>query len=124
MSPHVSSFVRRYRSALLDYLLGNGETGRMRAYDLGRLAIDNGIGLLQILGAHQKAIHAVLESAQSVEASLARLKASEEFLMDTLSPFEMTYRGVVGSNATTPRTPTGPHPPASHAGRTHRRRPL
>jgi hypothetical protein len=112
MSPHVASFVRRYRSALLDYLLGNGETGRMRAYDLGRLAIDDGIGLLHILGAHQKAVNAILESTQTIETSLARLKASEEFLMDTLSPFEMTYR------------PTSHSSHAAHAPRTRRQRSL
>jgi len=107
MSTQAASFVRRYRAALLDYLLGNGETGRARAYNLGRRAIDDGIGLLHILGAHQKAINAILGSSQTVEESLRRLKASEEFLMDTLSPFEMTYRGFVASIEGFRRSPAG-----------------
>lgn len=88
-------FARRYRAALLDYLLGNGESGRERAYELGRSALDNGIGLLQILRVHQKAVNTILESTPAGDEGLACLRASEEFLMETLSPFEMTYRGYV-----------------------------
>src|SRR5688572_22920808 len=86
-------FSRRYRAALLDYLLGNGEAGLSTAYDLGRSAIDEDLGLLPILRAHQRAVNAILETAQNLSDSLKRLRAAEEFLMETLSPFEMTYRG-------------------------------
>ena len=78
---------------MLDYLLGNGETGLSTAYDLGRSAIDEDFGLLHILRAHQRAINTVLESTNNVPDSLKRLRAAEDFLMETLSPFEMTYRG-------------------------------
>lgn len=88
-------FSRRYRAALLDYLLGNGEAGLSNAYDLGRSAIAEDFGLLQILRAHQRAVNAVIESTDNVPDSLKRLKAAEDFLMETLSPFEMTYRGYV-----------------------------
>ena len=88
-------FARRYRAALLDYLLGSGESGRERAYELGRTAIDNSLGLLQILRVHQKAVNSILESTPTVDQGLSRLKAAEEFLMETLSPFEMTHRGYV-----------------------------
>jgi hypothetical protein len=88
-------FSRRYRAALLDYLLGNGETGLSNAYELGRTAVEEDFGLLQILRAHQRAVNAVLESTQNVPDSLKRLRAAEDFLMETLSPFEMTYRGYV-----------------------------
>jgi hypothetical protein len=95
MSTRTVLFSRRYRAALLDYLLGSGETGLSQAYDLGRTAIYEGLGLLQILRAHQRAVNAVLESTHNVNESLKRLKAAEDFLLETLSPFEMTYRGYV-----------------------------
>jgi hypothetical protein len=95
MSARTVLFSRRYRAALLDYLLGSSETGLSRAYDLGRTAIDEGLGLLQILRAHQRAVNAVLESTHTVSEGLKRLKAAEDFLLETLSPFEMTYRGYV-----------------------------
>jgi len=95
MSAQRLLFSRRYRAALLDYLLGNGETGLSNAYDLGRSAIDEEFGLLQVLRAHQRAVNAVLESTHNANDSLRRLKDAEAFLMETLSPFEMTYRGYV-----------------------------
>jgi hypothetical protein len=88
-------FSRRYRAALLDYLLGNGETGLSNAYDLGRSAIEEGFGLLQILRAHQRALNGILEASHNVPENLKRLRAAEDFLLETLSPFEMTYRGYV-----------------------------
>jgi len=96
-------FSRRYRAALLDYLLGSGEPALARAYDLGRRALDDGFGLLYVLQAHQGAIDAVLESTHTVKESLNRLKAAEVFLMETLSPFEMTYRGYVALLKQEPR---------------------
>ena len=95
MGTRSALFSRQYRAALLDYLLGSGETGLARAYDLGRTAMDGGLGLLQILRAHQQAANAILESTRDVREALRRLKAAEEFLMDVLSPFEMSYRGYV-----------------------------
>ena len=102
-------FSRRYRAALLDYLLGNGEAGLSTAYELGRSAIDEDLGLLQIVRAHHRAVNDVIESTHNVGDSLKRLKAADEFLMETLSPFEMTYRGYVallhGNHGTPPARP-------------------
>jgi len=95
MSAQRLLFSRRYRAALLDYLLGNGETGLTTAYDLGRSAIDEDLGLLHILRAHQRAVNSVVEATQNSADCLRRLRAAEDFLMETLSPFEMTHRGYV-----------------------------
>ena len=95
MGSQTALLSRRYRAALLDYLLGSGEAALSRAYDLGRTAIDEGIGLLPILRAHQDAIQAVLPPTLPPLESLKRLTAAEDFLMEILSSFEMTYRGYV-----------------------------
>lgn len=95
MGTHTVLFSRRYRAALLDYLLGAGEVGLARAYELGRRAIDEGIGLLSIVHAHQRAVHAVLESTPTASEALGRLEAAEMFLVEALSPFELTYRGYI-----------------------------
>ena len=86
-------FSRQYRAALLDYLLGSGESSCERAYELGRCAIDSRLGLLQILRVHQQALSAILESTSRPEEGLRRLTASQDFLMEALSPFEMACRG-------------------------------
>lgn len=86
-------FARWYRAALLDYLLHKDENGRARAYDLGRRAMANGFGLLPVLRTHQQEVAAILEATRDAERSLQQMKAAQEFLMEALSPFEMTTRG-------------------------------
>ena len=88
-------FSRRYRAALLDYMLGSGELGRARAYELGRLAMLDSLGPLQILRVHQQALDSILQSTRRSQEGLQQLRASQEFLMESLSPFEMAYRGYV-----------------------------
>ena len=95
MPAHKALFARRYRAALLDYLLGGDEGDLVRAYDLGRTALEEGLGLLEILRTHQRAAQAILASTQSADLTRRRVVAAGEFLMETLSPFEMTYRGYV-----------------------------
>ena len=90
-------FLRRYRAALLDYLLGNRETELARAYDLGRQALADGHGLLDVLRTHQRAMHAIIEASHNAEETLKRLDASWEFLAEILSSYEMTTRGYVSS---------------------------
>ena len=62
---HDGRFSRQYRAALLDYLLGSGELGRERAYELGRRAVDLEIGLLPLaLG---------IGTGAEIQAALARV---------------------------------------------------
>lgn len=95
MKAHVVLFARRYRAALLDYLLGAGEAGLTRAYDLGRTAINEGVGLLHILRTHQKATNAVIRSSANVDEAIGKLEAAEAFLTEALSPFELSSRGYI-----------------------------
>lgn len=93
MGTQGGGFARHYRAALLDYLLSSRESERERAYELGRRAIEMKMGLLQLLHTHQKAVNGVLEPTHTQAEALRRLKASNEFLVETLSSFEMAYRG-------------------------------
>ena len=90
-------FARRYRAALLDYLLGSNEAGLVRAYELGRSAMREGLGLLEILRVHQGTMRTIVDSARDVDVILKTLDAAGQFLMETVSPFEMAYRGYVAA---------------------------
>lgn len=100
-------FARRYRAALLDYLLGSDEAGLVRAYELGRAAMREGLGLLEILRVHQATTQTIVGSTRDVDVTLKTLDAAGEFLMETLSPFEMAYRGYVSSLAAGAVPPAG-----------------
>jgi hypothetical protein len=102
-------FSRRYRAALLDYLLSGAEAELARAYDLGRTAVNEGLGLLHVLRTHQREVGDLIESAPDHDRGLRRLNAAHNFLMETLSIFEMTHRGYValvgGAKAEAPERP-------------------
>ena len=87
-------FFRRYRAALLDYLVSRGESRLVFAYEFGRARIDERVGLLQIVRVHQRAVKSILESTPA-RLRLARVIDSEQFLMEALSSFEMASRGYV-----------------------------
>lgn len=97
MAAQRMQFARRYRAALLDYLLGSDEAGLVRAYDLGRVAMGEGLGLLEIVRTHHAMTRTIVGSARDVEGMLKTLDAAGEFLLEALSPFEMAYRGYVAS---------------------------
>jgi hypothetical protein len=86
-------FSSRYCAALLDYLSGNGESGLACAWELGRVGMDEGSGLLQIVQVHHQAVNAILEATPSADGRLPTIYASEEFLMEALSSYDMASRG-------------------------------
>ena len=83
-----------YRSALVEYVRGGGESSLGRAYELGRRAISEKRGLLEIASLHHEALRAILTDTQGAARRRQILAASAEFLTEILSPYEMAHRGV------------------------------
>jgi signal transduction histidine kinase len=83
----------QYAGTLRDYLADGGEAALQRAYELGRRAIGEGIGILDLVAMHQEAMKAALIAIQSPESIRATVEASQRFLSESLSPFEMTHLG-------------------------------
>jgi len=87
-----------YRTALECYLAGGGEDALIEAYEIGRRSLANGIGILELAGLHQAATLEVLgRPGRGDTADFFR--AAEAFLVECLSPFEMSYRSVAEANA-------------------------
>ena len=57
------------------------------------MGIDEGSGLLQIVQVHHQAVNAILEATPSANGHLPAIYASEEFLMEALSTFDLASRG-------------------------------
>ncbi len=83
-----SSLVAQYRKALREHLAREGEAHLQRAYELGRIALKHGWGILDMTRLHQEALGAI--AALSGEPVV---QASSAFLMEALSPFEAAHRG-------------------------------
>ena len=88
-----------YASALGSYLAERGEAELLRAAGLGRRALAEGLGVLDMAAIHHEGLAAVVRACPPAEAS-ARVEACNVFFSEALSPFEMTHRGFKEVSAT------------------------
>jgi signal transduction histidine kinase/ActR/RegA family two-component response regulator len=92
MSGTLPDLARLYADALESYVSGRGEAALNEAYEIGRQALADGIGVLDIAAVH----HAALAGGGAVTPE--RLGKGREFLAECLSPFEMSLLGYRESN--------------------------
>src|ERR1051326_891541 len=83
----------QYKNALQGFLNGEGEPALRTAYELGRRSIAGELSSVELVTVHQEVLLDILRAAPTPEESLQRLRASSQFLIESLSPFEMTIRG-------------------------------
>jgi signal transduction histidine kinase len=88
-----SEFKREYATALGDYLDGDGETSLEKAYELGRRAVKDGVGVLELAGIYGAALADRLDGPSKEIA-----RRGSRFLLESLSSFEMTHRGFREAN--------------------------
>lgn len=86
-------FAKRYVMALRNYLLHPEEVFLQLAYELGRQAVAEGAGLLNLLRIHTAA------AQRGCDNDPQKLAAAETFFMEALSPFEATHRGFRETNS-------------------------
>jgi light-regulated signal transduction histidine kinase (bacteriophytochrome) len=89
----------RYSAALAHYLADPDEDVLNQAYELGRKALGDGLGVLDIAMAHHEALHAVISDQSRAEKPAPAIAKAAAFLTESLSPFEMSFRGYADANA-------------------------
>lgn len=83
----------RYEGALLEYLDSPDEELLLRAYELGREAMENGPGVLGLVMLHRRALGESSNGASSPpEPNGSESQTSLDFLLEALAPFEMAQR--------------------------------
>src|SRR5437867_3280938 len=97
MNEQLSELSERYVFALRSYLATEGEAALHAAYELGRRAVGEGLGVLGMAKIHQEALAAVL-LPRMVE-NQREVPAVESFFLEALSPFEAQHRGFNEANA-------------------------
>ena len=88
----------QYTAALRDSIVGMGESALQQAYELGRRALADGLGVLDMAAMYHKALAAGLPRDSTPEETALMLEAGASFFAESLSPFEMTHRGFRDSN--------------------------
>jgi signal transduction histidine kinase len=87
-----------YALALQLYLSEPEEPALARAHELGRKALTDGLGVLEMATAHSRALAAALNGPLADEERARVLGTLEAFFSEALSPFEMTHRGFWEAN--------------------------
>jgi PAS domain S-box-containing protein len=90
----LNTLVGDYAALLEEYLQGGGETALRGAYELGRRALADGLGVLEMATAHRAAVGSVLTADSPPE----RVSRVFSFFAESLSPFEMVLRGFQETN--------------------------
>lgn len=92
MTTRLDKLRSAYLSGLRAYLEAGSEAGLAQAYELGRQAMADGLGLLDIAEIHRAALDALVLPARSSE-QVSLLDASTDFLNELLAPFELSIEG-------------------------------
>jgi hypothetical protein len=82
---------RSYASALQAYIRDSNERTLRPAYELGREAITSELGVLDLALAHHEALAAALRAAEPEDVDRL-VRSATDFLLDSLSAFEMIRR--------------------------------
>jgi len=102
MTALLDGFGAHYVSALGGYLEIGDEAALNRSYELGRLAMGKGLGILDMALLHQAALGVLVVLAPNTER-LRLADSAARFFAELLSPFEMSFRGYRGANETLQR---------------------
>jgi signal transduction histidine kinase len=98
MKRPLPELLKHYTDALREYLDGGGETALQEAYELGRRALTEGLGVLDMASLHAEALACVLLPTANPADCTATVTAGAKFFAESLSPFEMTHRGYQEAN--------------------------
>jgi signal transduction histidine kinase len=100
LKPALQELTTHYSAALREYCAGGGEAPLLRAYQLGRNAVNAGVGVLEMATLHQEALVSALLEMLGLEESARIAQRASEFFAECLAPFELTHRGVEEAHAT------------------------
>lgn len=88
-----TALVARYEVTLAAYVAREDAAALQGAYELGRKALNLGLGVVDVARLHQEALVRLVSRGPVRTASARWAKAVETFLMETLSAFEVAHRG-------------------------------
>ena len=99
MTSEMSRVQREYEEALRSHLAGGSEATLHSAYEIGREALADGLGVLDMAITAHRAILSACGAARTRDETIQMIEALEPFLLEGFSPFEMAHRGAREANA-------------------------
>lgn len=95
----IDEIAQAYANAFTDFLLMDKEEALHRGYEIGRAALVDGLSILDLAEIHHANV-AELMARTSPPTSLAQdLNRAKQFFCESISPYEMAYRGFSDATA-------------------------
>lgn len=88
-----------YLALVEGYLRGDGEPALQGAYEMGRIALTQGVGLLELARIHHTCLATLLARATSTQQREKLLSGAADLFAECVAPYEMTYRGFRDANS-------------------------
>lgn len=89
----VERFRLDYAPLLLRHLTHGDESGLQGAYELGRRAMQESVGLLDVVRVHSALFLEVLATLEDVDEVIDLTQAASNLLIDLVASFEVAQRG-------------------------------
>lgn len=99
MIPALERIEREYSRALERHLERGEEATLHSAYEIGRRALGEGLGVLDMVAIIHRSLLAACQGIGTRAEVQRTLVGLESFLLESLSPFEMAHRGAREANA-------------------------
>ncbi|WP_133241120.1 phosphatase RsbU N-terminal domain-containing protein [Nocardioides gansuensis] len=93
MHDAVSRLRLDYAPVMLRHLSQQDESGLQSAYELGRGAMRDSVGLLEVVRVHNEVFLEVHASSRDLEEARRTARAAAALLLELVAAFEMTQRG-------------------------------
>jgi two-component system sensor histidine kinase UhpB len=90
---------RAYARALEEYCSMGGEDALRSAYEIGRTALTEGRGVLDMAAIHHASIMQALQGMSPSATLTQNLGKAQEFFSESLSPYEIAHRGFQDSTS-------------------------
>ena len=100
MTESHARIAREYRAGLVAYLAGGGEAALGRAYEIGRSALADHVGLLEFLAIHHEALASLAADSRTADETVRNCRGAQDFFAEALSTFEMSHQSSVEANQT------------------------
>jgi signal transduction histidine kinase len=91
MKASLQQIREEYSRALRNYLAGGGEAELQRAYESGRKAAAEGLGIMELASVHHNALETAMRLSMTPEQMAHTINLAGRFLAQALSPFEMSH---------------------------------
>jgi light-regulated signal transduction histidine kinase (bacteriophytochrome) len=89
----LSELAEQYELALEDYLARAGEAALEGAYRVGRRALADALGVMELSAIHREALGRVLRDCRTAEECARAAAVATGFFAESLAPYEMALRG-------------------------------